>query len=167
MTLNVLTETSHSTTVQRVQHKGQSNRERRNQDAVMTYVLPLCWWWVPYWPHSCLWRCRSTCGCCRPRQGEGPRCWPDCWWERCSAWHVSAPRNLMEPMRVTHNKSSSPSIKHLCSDAQTVSTLTCLVFILNIIGGDDTVPIKPLCPPEVHTAIFNFSYFQLRWVWGL
>lgn len=49
-------------------------------------------------------------------------------------------------------------IQHLLSVKSINSELTCFIFILNVIGGNDTVSIKPLGPPEVHAAIFNFSY---------
>lgn len=66
-----------------------------------TYVLPPCWWWAPYWPRSCLSSCRSTCGCCRRRQGEGPRCWPGCWWGKCFEWRASAPRCLTKKKTIS------------------------------------------------------------------
>lgn len=50
---------------------------------------------------------------------------------------------------------------------RTCFILTCLVLILYIIRSNDTVSIKSLCPPEIHTAIFHFSHLQLRRVWGL
>lgn len=43
--------------------------------------------------------------------------------------------------------------------------LTCLVLIFNVVGGNDAVSIKSLCPPEIHTAIFHFSHLQLWRVW--
>lgn len=44
---------------------------------------------------------------------------------------------------------------------------TCFVLILYIVGGNDAISIKPLCPPEIHTTIFYFSHLQLWRVWGL
>lgn len=78
----------------------------------------------------------------------------------------SAP-DTITPSHILPLSDSLFSILIFCQMKSMLFLLTCLVFILNVVGGNDAVSIKSLCPPEIHTAIFHFSHLQLRRVWGL
>lgn len=48
-----------------------------------------------------------------------------------------------------------------------INNLTCLVLVLNVVGGDGAVSIESLRPAKIHTPIFHLSHLQLRRVRGL
>lgn len=48
-----------------------------------------------------------------------------------------------------------------------LNCVTCLVLILNVVGGDGAVSIESLRPAEIHAPIFHLSHLQLGGVGGL
>lgn len=49
-------------------------------------------------------------------------------------------------------------------EMETKQCRTGFVLVLDVVAGDDAVAVKPLRPPQVHTAIFDLSNLQL---WGV
>lgn len=140
-------------------------KKGREEEKLVTYVLPLYWWWalcLVSFVRSC---CRNTCGCCRHRQGATPRCWLGCSLEKCSWWCTCGPRSLWNTFSIVLTRWSKIRKLVWGLALRFISMLTWLVLVLNVITGNDAVAIKPLDPAQVHAPVLHLSDFQLRRIW--